>query len=392
MNENRPQNRPQKRRFVFTGLAVATTVAVVATTVAVSLTLWTPRPSQLAVSAGDIEISRDDFGAIIEALSEPEGYFDTDNFISNETSYLHVIGKLRKDVEPGGVYFGVGPDQNFSYIVHSQPSLAIIADIRRQNMLQHLLFKVLIEKAKGRYDFLCLLFSKECPQSDIDLALEEMLRAVGRAPAGDFEVHLREVERVLIEEYKLALSALDLDKIRYVYEAFSRQNLGLRFSSFGRSPRGYPTFERLILETDLEGRHQNYLASDELFDRLQSIQRANRLIPIVGDFAGGKALKAAATFLAERGLAVSVFYASNVEFYLFHRPEWNDYVDNVRSFPITDDAVFIRAHFPTFGGRHPQNVRGHRPTSLIQPMAGFLEDVASGQLRSYWDLVTRHLP
>ena len=103
-------------------------------------------------------------------------------------------------------------------------------------MLQHLLFKVLIEKTEDRYDFLWLLFSKECPQSDIDLALEEMLRAVGRAPVGDLEAHLGEVERVLIEEYKLALSALDLEKIRYVYETFSRQDLGLRFSSFGRSP------------------------------------------------------------------------------------------------------------------------------------------------------------
>ena len=382
MNENRPRNRSQKRRFVLAGLAAAA--------VAVSLIPWTPS-SESRSAAGNLEISRADFGAIIQALSEPEGYFDTDNFISNETSYLHVIGKLREHIEPGGVYFGVGPDQNFSYIVHAQPSLAIIADIRRQNMLQHLLFKVLIEEAEDRYDFLCLLFSKECPQRDIDLALEEMLRAVRMAPAGDFEAHLGTVERVLLEEYKLELSALDLQKIRHVYETFSRENLGLRFSSFGRSPRGYPTFERLILETDLEGRHQNYLANDELFERLKSIQLENRLIPIVGDFAGGKALKAAAAFLAERDLAVSVFYASNVEFYLFNRPEWNDYLDNVRSFPITDDAAFIRAYFPTFGGYHPQNVSGHRPTSLIQPMAGFLEDAAAGRLRSYWDLVTRHL-
>ena len=384
MNENRPQKSSQNRRLVFVGWAVAAALAV-------NLILWSPRPSEPSANAASLEISRADFGAIIEALSEPEGYFDTDNFISNETSYLHVIDTLRNQVEPGGVYFGVGPDQNFSYIVHVQPALAIIADIRRQNMLQHLLFKVLIEEAEDRHDFLCLLFSKQCPRRNIDLALPDMLRAVRRAPSGDFEPRLAEVERMLLEEYELKLSAFDLDRIRYIYETFSRENLDLRFSSFGRSPIGYPTFEHLILETDLEGRHQNYLASDELFDRLQSIHRENRLIPIVGDFAGAKALRAAAAFLDGRGLAVSVFYASNVEFYLFNRPEWNDYVDNVRSFPITEDAVFVRAYFPTFGGRHPRNVRGHRPTSLIQTMAGFLEDAASGRLRSYWDLVTRHL-
>ena len=64
------------------------------------------------------------FAALIERLSEPGGYFDTDNLISNETSYLHVIGTLRELGVSGGAYIGVGPDQNFSYIAAIRPSIA----------------------------------------------------------------------------------------------------------------------------------------------------------------------------------------------------------------------------------------------------------------------------
>jgi hypothetical protein len=76
------------------------------------------------VEAADVQVSRIQFAQYIQDLSEPEGSFDTDNFISNETSYLHVIPELRRQVKPGSVYMGVGPDQNFSYIVHTRPTLA----------------------------------------------------------------------------------------------------------------------------------------------------------------------------------------------------------------------------------------------------------------------------
>src|ERR1051325_1873390 len=83
------------------------------------------------------------FAALSARLSEPGGYFDSDNLISNETSYQHVLGKLKEFNVTGGVYIGVGPDQNFTYIAKIRPKLAIIIDIRRDNLLQHLLFKSL---------------------------------------------------------------------------------------------------------------------------------------------------------------------------------------------------------------------------------------------------------
>src|SRR5256714_4610342 len=83
------------------------------------------------------------FAALSARLSEPGGYFDSDNLISNETSYLHVMDKLRELNVTGGVYIGVGPDQSFSYIAKIRPRMAIITDIRRDNLLQHLMYKAL---------------------------------------------------------------------------------------------------------------------------------------------------------------------------------------------------------------------------------------------------------
>ena len=78
------------------------------------------------------------FAWLVERLSEPGGYFDTDNLISNETSYLHVLGALRERGVSGGAFIGVGPDQGFAYIAQVRPNIAFMIDIRRDNLLQHL--------------------------------------------------------------------------------------------------------------------------------------------------------------------------------------------------------------------------------------------------------------
>ena len=340
-----------------------------------------------------VQITRAEFADLIERFSEPEGYFDTDNFVSNETSYMHVVPSLQENVRTGGAYIGVGPDQNFTYIAHSQPSIAFIADIRRQNLLQHLMFKVLIEEARDRYDFLCQLLSRNCATHEGEIEFAEMLSDVRTASPDSelFSANLRNINRVLLEDYGLSLALLDLERIAHVYRSFFEAGLGIRFFTLGRPSPGYPTFEELIRETDVNGEFQNYLSDDLLFARLQQFQRENRLIPIVGDFAGPRALGAVADYLGQQGLEVSVFYASNVEYYLFGFPGWPDYVANIRAFRFTDDAVFIRSYFPTFGRPHPQNIPGYRPTSLIQNVQGFLDDARDRRHQSYWDVVARNL-
>src|SRR5436189_1579246 len=90
------------------------------------------------------------FARQISELSEPGGSFDTDNLVSNERSYLHVIPALKSGGPMGGAYVGVGPDQNFSYIAASRPLEAFIIDVRRDNLLLQLLFKALFEISETR--------------------------------------------------------------------------------------------------------------------------------------------------------------------------------------------------------------------------------------------------
>src|SRR5262245_36966044 len=106
---------------------------------------------------------RSAFADIIERLSEPPGTFDTDNLISNERSYLDVIPEIVAGQIQRGAYIGDGPDQNFSYIARIRPSVAYIVDIRRENLLLHLLFKALFAEARTRAEYLCLLTGRRFP-------------------------------------------------------------------------------------------------------------------------------------------------------------------------------------------------------------------------------------
>jgi hypothetical protein len=352
-----------------------------------SIIPWSAEQPQ---AAADVPVSIEQLGRYIDDWSEPEGYFDSDNFISNETSYLHVIDDLHSRVRPGGIYLGVGPDQNFSYIVHSRPALAIITDIRRQNMLEHLFFKALFAMSANRSEYLSLLVSRERLSVRPNSGLPDLLSAVRNASTNDalFNKNLAAVNNTLTQKYKLKLTAEDLAKIKLVYQTFWKEGLDLRFSSIGRNNAAqYPTLEEMLLETNRSGKLQNYLASEEQFQWLKKFEAENRLIPIVGDFAGTQTLRRVAAFLKSNGLRVSAFYTSNVEFYLFGASSWERFVANVQALPWTDDAVFIRSYFPTYGRRHPLNMPGHRSTSLVQPVSRFLEDYDGHRMPTYWDVV-----
>src|SRR5205814_8053106 len=99
-------------------------------------------------------------------LSEPGGYFRLeDNFTSNEMEIGQLYTMLRTAKISGGVYLGVGPEQNFTYIAAVRPQMAFIIDIRRQAAMQHLMFKAMFELARDRADFISILFAKPRPKS-----------------------------------------------------------------------------------------------------------------------------------------------------------------------------------------------------------------------------------
>ncbi len=363
---------------------------------AVAFPMQACRSQATVVSQRPAEVAAADstFVRLVRSLSEPGGYFDTDNLVSNEQSYLHVIGKLRDLGLEGGAYLGVGPDQNFSYIAEIQPDIAFLIDIRRDNLLQHLWFKALFALAENRAQYLALMFGKPTPLDDTwtRAPLARILDLVEQAPANEeVQSGIRRAVQETIGRFGVPLSDADRAGIERIHSEFIAAGPSLRFTSHNRPPRAYyPTYRQLVLERDLHGRASSYLASEEAFRIVKDLQQRNRIIPVVGDLAGDHALRAIGAYLTDHDVRVSAFYTSNVEFYLMRAGTFDEFAANVETLPLDEHAVIIRSYF---GGwyrrRHPQAVAGYFSTQLLQPVEEFLAAHRDGGFVSYFDLVTR---
>jgi hypothetical protein len=336
------------------------------------------------------------FAVLIERLSEPGGYFDTDNLISNETSYLHVLGALEKLDLDGGAYIGVGPDQNFSYIATLRPSIAFVIDIRRDNMLQHFMFKAFFEHARNRIEYLAALVGRPVPNNVDewgDRSITDLVAYIDQQPATDASIAAADqIVQSAVEDFGVALSDDDRATITRFHHSFMRAGLDLRFTSHNRGPQPYyPTYRQLLLERDLSGEYGNYLVDENRFQVLKRLEAQNLVVPVVGDLGGSHALRAVGEYLREQGETLSVFYTSNVEFYLMGQGSFDEFAANVASLPYSDQSVIIRSYFGgRFRGRHPLSVPGYFSTQLMQSIPTFVEQGNSGGFFSYYDLVTEH--
>ncbi|HEY2163971.1 MAG TPA: hypothetical protein VGH04_08275, partial [Gemmatimonadaceae bacterium] len=153
--------------------------------------------SRVAAQELPARLSDSEFWKLVSAVSEPGGYFRSDNFVSNETSYQWVIPELLRSAKTGGVYLGVGPDQNFTYLVALRPKMAFIFDIRRQNMLTHLMYKALFEQSTDRADFLSRLFSRPRPPHLDTLTAPESLFVAYQLVPPDSAAYRRNIASIL---------------------------------------------------------------------------------------------------------------------------------------------------------------------------------------------------
>jgi hypothetical protein len=329
------------------------------------------------------------FAELSARLSEPGGYFPSDNLVSNETSYLHVLGKLDRLGLSGGAYVGVGPDQNFSYIAALRPEVVFIIDIRRDNLLHHLLFKALFENARNRAEYLSLLTGRPFPDGGDweSVGIDEIVEYIDRTPADTdkFEGVVQKV-RASVERYGFDLSQQDFYTIRDIHAQFHHRSLDIRYSY---APR-YPTYRQLLLETDLDGGQRNYLSSEESFRFLKDLHRRNRIIPVVGDLAGPHALRAIGQEIAARDLVIRALYVSNVEQYLMRDSGFRNFAATVAELPFDDRSVIIRSFFMR-GYGHPQYVPGHFSTQLLELFDSFVEEYHNGGYASYFELVSKHV-
>ena len=310
------------------------------------------------------------FAAQVADLSEPGGFFDTDNLISNERSYLRVLPELARRKVHGGAYVGVGPDQNFSYIAEIRPAVAFIVDVRRDNLLLHLLFKALFAQARTRVDYLSLLFGRAAPADAErwkDAPPEQLARYIDDHAALQAVEPLRGRIDAAVRSFGIPLSSDDLVTIDRFHRRFIEAGLELRFQSMGRPPQFYyPTYRDLLLETDGEGHQRNYLASEGTFQFVKDLQAHDKVIPVVGNLAGPSAMTALARALTARHELLSAFYVSNVEFYLEREGTYQRFATNLSRMPRAPNGVVIRSIFGRGGGS----------VSELQSMAELLAETA----------------
>lgn len=354
-------------------------------------------PQSLAQRASSISL--EEFRRVALEFSEPSGRFETDNLISNESSYLHVMPHLEQlSHRPGKAYVGVGPDQNFSYIAHLRPEIAVIVDIRRDNLLHHVFFKQLFLASANRWEYLSALFGRPLPPdfqvSDTSDAAE-LARQFREFPLSDeyFEQVFERTWNNIHQRYPRLVLEQDRYVVRKIALAFFQDNLQLRYRSHGRLPRPYyPTYQQLMTETDLDGNRGHFLNSEKDFQYIKGMQEEHRILLVTGDFAGPKALEAVGTYLRERGYTVSAFYLSNVEFYLFRGDAYLRFIENLEALPSDENTLLIRSYF-SYWQSHPETVPGYFVTSLVQNLSRFLELHRERPYNDYWDMVTRdYLP
>ena len=335
------------------------------------------------------ELTDKQFWALSKDLSEEDGFFRSDNLLSNETTFQYIIPELMKVTKPGRVYLGVGPEQNFTYIAALKPAMAFIIDIRHGNLDVQLLYKALFELSANRTEFVSRLFSRKRPaglneQSTADEIFTAYLKAEGSQQM--FEENLKAVEDVLVKKHGFALAPGDMDGIRWALNNYYRFGPSISYNSslsdsippaivgatggnrFGNSG---VTYASLMMSDDGDGHYRSYLATEENFAFLKGLEKKNLIVPVVGDFGGDKAIRSVATYLKGTDGMVSAFYVSNVEQFLVQDGKWNKFCSSVSALPIDESTMFIRSGRGRAGyGGGVQNSSSNNMLEDLRPCRG----------------------
>ena len=369
-------------------------VARVASGLAVALgLLFVTAPGFRAADTIPAQISDQAFWKMIEDFSEDGGSFTSENFSSNERGYERLIPKLQANVKPGTAYLGVGPEQNFQYIASLKPKIAFIIDIRRQNLIQHLMYKAAFEMSANRAEFLSVIFSRKRPEGLNESSTPNQLfdaYLLEPMDAGLADSNRKAIKDLLIERHGFRLTKDDESTIDHVFDVFAAYGATLNYSSNidglgqirpGRGGNNVNYSVLMVLE-DENGVNRSYLASEDSFRFMKEMQQKNLLIPIVGNFGGPKAIRAVGQYLKDHGAIVGTFYLSNVEQYLFRPPQGGpaihgEFYGNVGTLPLDASSTFVRSGNPQNAGRGG----GLTPmmSSIMDVLAAFKANQIFGQ-------------
>jgi hypothetical protein len=336
-----------KRRFVlFAGAMLAAGLC--------ALTLGSISDELRGAESLPSKLSDQEFWKLSTEFSEPNGTFRSDNLLSNEMWLQYVIPDLLRTARSGRVYLGVGPEQNFTYISALHPKMSFIVDVRRGNRDLHLMYKALFELSADRAEFVSRLFSKPRPEGlNAKSTIQQIIAGYWNIDTSEtlYDENLKAIRETLVSKHKLPLPDEELKGIADVYHAFFWHGPSINYSSSGNGfgGRTQPTYADLMTATDGNGQTRSYLATEEQFAFVKDLEARNLLVPVVGNFAGPRAIRSVGKYVREKGSVVSAFYLSNVEQYLMQDGLWRDFCRNVATLPLDESSRFIRA---TRGGRY----------------------------------------
>jgi len=349
-------------------------------------------PSFFAADTLPRELTDDTFWKLISDYSEDGGYFRFE-YMSNEQEFQYVIPRLLESHKQGGVYLGVGPEQNFTYIAALQPRMAFIFDIRRQNMLEHLIYKAVFEMSPTRADFLSRLFARRIPSGLTEKSTARALFQAFRTSPPNRELYrqnLKAIKDRLLNEHRFRLSLEDLASIDEIYLVFFDADNAF----YTTGPNAYyagASYADLMTASDERGASRSYLASEDNFRVVRELHQKNLIVPIVGDFAGTKALRGVGKYVRDHGSTVAAFYTSNVEQYLFQQgDDWRKFLTNVSTFPLDGSSMFIRSSHFAYNDPNSsvaRQVPGRRFMQLLSPMGETTKAFNVGKVTGYEDVI-----
>lgn len=337
--------------------------------------VFPPTLTDLLFPARDVS-----FASVIRELSQAETGPAADNLVSNEDSYPRIAAEVARRCPPGGVYLGVGPDQNFTILAHAHPRLAFVLDFRRRNLLLHLVHKALFSLGTDRVGYLSRLTARTPGRLPPEPTAEELVAAF---QAASFD---RDRLKATVAEVAKVLQALGVvaepewNRLATIQAKLAGPGMNARFLALPM----YPTFGKLIKTGDRRQTPAHLLASEARYQFVRNLQRGDLIIPLVGDFGVPRSLAKLGAWLRSHSLRISLFYVSDVEFFLLRAGRFEAYADNLALLPWADGAQIARTSTREIA--HPERIPGDSSTTVLRPIDSFLRLARSAKIKTVDDL------
>ncbi|MBM4398214.1 MAG: hypothetical protein FJ087_21315 [Deltaproteobacteria bacterium] len=211
----------------------------------------------------------------------------------------------------GGVFVGLGTDQNYVMAGWARPDVLVPADFDQVVVDVHRLYGIAFLASPDATAFVRAWTAPELP------AFEERVRRAFEDPAARAR---------MLKALRYARPFVEM-RLRWMLRAYRKHKVAF------------------------------FLSDPDQYRFVASLWRANRVFPVRGDLTGDKAFAGIAAAASKAGLPVRALYLSNAEKYFDYNKGFNE---AMRAMPFDDRSVVLR----TAGGWHVPDPKGKDPDPL----------------------------